>query len=214
MKKLILAIPAILLAFNSCLGLSANFQMRKNGSVKLTLEYRFVRTAENIGRLDGNERWQIIPVGRADWERTIARVEGMKLSSFSSRNDSRDVVNNVTLEFANTTALLKFLAPDGKRASINSGNGSNTFNIIFTEPSGEINAALLELFQQVSYGYKLKISFNAEKDSAMTFTDGLGKAISPPENAEAVLKGKKVSFSIDTGELLKLKDGLGVEFKW
>jgi hypothetical protein len=214
MKKLLLAVPVILLAFSSCLGLSADFQMRKNGSVKLIMEYRFSRTAENIGRLDGNERWQIIPVGRADWERTIARVEGMKLSSFSSRNDSRDVVNNVTLEFANTTALLKFLAPDGKGASINSSNGSNTFNIIFTEPSPEINADLLELMQQVSYGYKLKISFSAEKDSALSFTDGLGKAISPPENAEAVLKGKKVSFLIDTGELLKLKDGLGVEFKW
>jgi hypothetical protein len=188
--------------------------MRKNGSVKLAMEYRFPRSAENIGRLDGNERWQIIPIGRADWERTIARVDGMKLSSFFSRNDSRDIVNKVTLEFSNTPALLKFLAPDGKGASLNSGNGSKTFNIIFTEPSGAINADLLELIQQVSYGYKLKISFSAEKDSTLSFTDGLGKAIPPPETAEVVLKGKKVLFSIDTGELLKLKDGLGVEIKW
>jgi hypothetical protein len=214
MKKLMLAVPVILLAFSSCLGLSANFQMRKNGSVKLAMEYRFSRTAENIGKLDGNERWQIIPVGRADWERTRARIADMKLSSFSSRNDSRDIVNKVTLEFSNTAALLKYLAPDRKGASLNSGNGSKTFNIIFTEPSGAINEDLLELIQQVSYGYKLKITFNAEKDSTLSFTDGLGKAIPPPETAEVVLKGKKVSFSLDTGELLKLKDGLGVEIRW
>jgi hypothetical protein len=214
MKKLIFAVPVILLAFGSCLGLSADFQMRKNGSVKLAMEYRFPRSAENIGRLDGNERWQIIPVGRADWERTIARIDGMRLSSFSSRNDSRDVVNKVTLEFSNTAALLKFLAPDGNGASLNSGNSSKTFNIIFTEPSGTINADLLELIQQVSYGYKLKISFNAEKNSTLSFTDGLGKPVPPPENAEVVLKGKKVLFSLDTGELLKLKDGFGVEFRW
>jgi len=216
MKKLLLIVPVILLACSSCLGLSADFQMRKNGSVKLVMEYRFPRAAENIGKLDGNERWQIIPAGRADWERTIARVDGMKLSSFSSRNDSKDIVNNVTLEFSNTDALLKFLNPasGGKRASLNSGNGLNTFNIIFTEPSGEINADLLALMRQVSSGYKLKISFNTQKDSTMTFTNGMGEAISPPENAEVVLKGKKVSFSIDTAELLSRKEGLGVEFKW
>jgi hypothetical protein len=215
MKKLLLAIP-VLLALSSCLGLSADFQVRRNGSVKLTMEYRFPRTAENIGKLDGNERWQIIPAGRADWERTAARIDGMKLSSFSSGNDSKDIVNKATLEFSNTPSFLKFLNPSagGRRASFNSVNGSNTLNIIFTEPSDEINADLLELMKQVSYGYKLKISFNAEKDSALTFTDGLGKAISPPENAEAVLKGKKVSFSIDTAELLQRKEGFGVEIKW
>jgi hypothetical protein len=215
MKKLLLAI-LVLPALSSCLGLSADFQIRKNGSVKLAMEYRFPRTAENIGKLDGNERWQIIPAGRADWERTTARVEGMKLSSFSSANDAKDIVNKVTVEFSNTDALLKFLNPaaGGKRASLTSSGGSNTLKIIFTEPSGEINADLLELMKQVSYGYKLKISFNADKDSTISFTDGAGNPIPPPETAEAVPKGKKVSFSIDTAELLSRKEGLGVELKW
>ena len=215
MKKLLLAIP-VLLALSSCLGLSADFQIRKNGSVKLAMEYRYPRTAENIGKLDGNESWQIIPAGRADWERTVARIDGMKLSSFSSGNDARDIINKVTLEFSNTDALIKFLNPSAgkKRASYSGGSNSNTLNIIFTEPSGEINADLLELMKQVSYGYKLKISFNTEKDAAITFTDGTGKPIPPPENVEAVSKGKKVSFSIDTAELLQLKEGFGVEIKW
>jgi len=215
MKKLLLAVP-VLLIFSSCLGLSADFQMRKNGSVKLSMEYRFPRSAENIGRLDGNERWQIIPAGRADWERTASRIDGMKLSSFSTRNDSRDVINKVTLEFSNTDALLKFLNPsgDGRRASLKNINGSNTFNIIFIDPVPEINADLLELTRQVSYGYKLNFSFSADKDSTMTFTDGAGNAVSPPENAQSVLKGKKASFLIDTAELFNYKDGLGVEIKW
>jgi len=215
MKKLLFAIP-VLLALSSCLGLSADFQIRKNGSVKLVMEYRFPRAAENIGKLDGNEKWQIIPVGRADWERTAARVEGMKLSSFSSGSDARDIVNKVTLDFSNTASLLKFLNPasGGKRAALISSGGSNTLKIIFTEPSGEINSDLLELMKQVSYGYKLKVSFNAEKDSILSFTDGTGKPIAPPETTEAVPKGKKVSFSIDTAELLNRKEGLGVELKW
>jgi hypothetical protein len=135
MKKLLFAIP-ILLALSSCLGLSADFQIRKNGSVRLAMEYRYPRAAENIGKLDGNERWQIIPSGRADWERTAARVDGMKLSSFSTSNDTRDIINKVTLEFSTTDALLKFLNPaeNGKRASFNSGGGSNTLKIISRNP--------------------------------------------------------------------------------
>jgi len=215
MKKLLLAVP-VLLALSSCLGLSADFQIHKNGSVKLAIEYRFPKTMENIGKLDGNERWQIIPAGRADWERTAARIDGMKLSSFSSRNDSKDIINKVTIDFTNTEALLKFLNPasGGKRALINSNGGSTVLKIIFTEPAKDINPDLLELMKQVSYGYKLKISFNAPNDSNITFTDGEGTLISPPETAEAVSKGKKVSFSIDTAELLSQKEGLGVELKW
>jgi hypothetical protein len=68
--------------------------------------------------------------------------------------------------------------------------------------------------KQVSYGYKLKISFNTDKESTISLTDGAGKPIPPPENAETVSKGNKVSFFIDTAELLQLKEGLGGELKW
>ena len=208
-------LAAIFLTFVSCAGISADIQMRKNGSGRLTLEYRFSRMAETIGRLDGNERWQIIPAGRADWERTAARTGGIKLVSFSGREDKNDIVNKVVLDFDNTGSLLKLLDPSGKRTVLNYSESKKQLNIIINEPvSAEINKDLLELARQVSAGYKFKLSFSAVGNSTLTLTDGSGNAINPPPGANVVSSGKKVSLEIDTGEMLRMSDGLGVSLGW
>jgi len=203
-----------LFTLNSCIGISADIQMRRDGSGKIALEYRFSQMAETVGKQDGNERWQIIPVGRADWERTVARVDGIKLASFSSRSDKNDIVNRVALEFNNTDALLKFLDPAGKRAYLKSENGANSLYLILNEPASSQDAELLALMKQVSAGYKVNIRFSAQGNSALAITDGSGNALANVHNAQAVSQGKKVSLAIDTGELLSREDGLGVIISW
>ena len=201
----------ILIVFSSCIGLSMDIQLRKDGSARLTMEYRISNMAEVIGKLDGNENWPIVPVGRADWERTTERVDGARLVSFSSRQNKQDIVTVVTLNFDNTEAMLKFLDSAGKRASL----GAGRFELIINEPvSVPINNNLLELVQQVTDGYTFTISFTAEKNSNLTVIDGNGKEIPIPQNAQAVKSGKKVSLSIDIYEIITLADGLGVKFTW
>jgi len=210
-----LIIIILFLMLNSCIGISSDIHINKDGSGKITVEYRYSRMAETIGRLDGNEKWQIIPTGRADWERTTARIDGMKLASFSSGENDKDIVNKVTLEFKNTDDLLKFLDASGKRAFLNSGGNSNILNIILNEPvNSKINQDLLDLMKQVSAGYKFKLSFSSDKNSAISLTDGEGKAKPKPEQAEIVSSGKKVSLSVDMGEILNMADGLGVSISW
>ena len=208
-------LAALLLIFNSCFGISADIQMKKDGSGRITLEYRFSRMADSIGRLDGNANWPVIPVGHADWERTAARAGGTKLVSFSSREDKNDIVNKVVLDFENPESLLKLLDPGGKRASVVRDNNSGKLNIIINEPvSSQINDDLLELIRQVSTGYKFKLSFSADRNSSLTLTDGSENTITPPVEAKVISSGKKVSLEIDTGEILRMSDGLGVSFGW
>jgi hypothetical protein len=197
------------------MGISADIQIRRDGSGRMILEYRFSRMAETIGRLDGNERWQIIPTGRADMERTVARIPGMRLVSFSSNEDTKDIVNKVTLDFDNAQALLKFLDPSGKRAKLENENGLNRLQFILNEPvSSQINPDLLALMKQMSAGYKTAVSFSADKNAQMTITDGEGNAIAPPAGSQVVPSGRKVSLSIDTGEILSFKQGLGLIIVW
>jgi len=208
-------LPVFFLTLSSCIGVSADIQMRSGGSSRVILEYRISRIAESIGRLDGNENWPIVPVGRADWERTQARSDGMRLVSFSSSETERDIVNKVTLEFTNTEALVKFLDPSGKRAIITRENGINKLHITFSEgASSQIDPNLMELMKQVSAGYFFNISFSAQGNSTMSFADSGGRAVSPPQGAQTVLSGRKVSLSIETGEIISSADGLGVNFSW
>ncbi|GHT76702.1 hypothetical protein FACS1894124_8630 [Spirochaetia bacterium] len=73
----------------SCIGMSADITIRRNGSGVLALEYRMSRELESLGKLDGNERWLPIPVGKADFERTTDRIPGLALKSFSSKTTDK-----------------------------------------------------------------------------------------------------------------------------
>jgi hypothetical protein len=211
-KIFLLFAPLLLLALNSCIGISMDIQMRKDGSSRVSLEYRYSAMTEAVGKFDGNENWPIIPVGRADWERTAQRVSGMKLVSFSSsQKNSQDVVTNVTLEFDNTDALLKFLDPAGNRASVSAGRLEITVN---KSLSSQINDDLLELMRQVSGSYRFAVSFTAEGNSTLVVTDAGGKEISLPKDAQIVSSGRKTSMSIAVPEIFTLKDGLAVRFTW
>jgi len=204
-------LSAVLLIFNSCIGLSMDIQMRKNGSGRINMEYRIPITAETIGRLDGNENWPLIPVGRADWERSIERIKGAELVSFSSRERAQEIITNIRLEFENTEALLNIIDPAKKRASVRDGG----LLLIFNEPVlSVINKDLLELLKKVSAGYRFTVSFSAGGNSALSVTDGTGREIPPPEKAEISSAGRKVSLSMETAEILSLANGLGVKINW
>ena len=190
-------------------------QMRRNGSGRLVMEYRVSRMAESLGRLDGNENWPIIPVGRADFERTLARIPGMRLVSYSSSEGAQDAVTSITLDYDNTDALMKFLDPSGTRASLRVENQSGRLSIILNEPvSSNYDEDLLKLVRQVSASYGLSISFSAEGNSALSFTDGEGTAVQAPAAAQAVTSGRKTSLSIGVTDLLDIREGLGVSFSW
>jgi len=211
-KALSLLLPLIALLLNSCIGISMDIQMRKDGSARLNLEYRYSGMAENTGKFDGNENWPVVPIGRADWERTAQRVSGMKLVSFSSlHKNSQDVVTNVALEFDSAESLLKFLDPSGNSASQSAGRLEITVNKPLPP---QINRDLLELMKQVSGDYRFAVSFTAEGNSNLVVTDAQGKEIPLPKDAQIVPSGRKTSLSIAVPEIFTLKDGLGLRFTW
>ena len=211
-KKITLALFTLLLllVFNSCIGLSMDIQMRKDGSGKISMEYRVSNMAETIGKFDGNENWPIIPVGRADFERSVSRIPGVRLVSFSSSEKQKDVITDVTLEFDNPQALLKFLDPAGTRARYY----ENRLEIILLEADLKYDKDLLDLVKQVSAGYNFSISFNADSNSVMTITDSTGKEIKPPADSQFVQSGKKVSWSTGISEIFGFTNGLAVNISW
>ncbi|MCL2805675.1 MAG: hypothetical protein FWD26_07035 [Treponema sp.] len=211
MKKLtyVLFISVLLLTFNSCIGLSIDIQMNRDGSGRLTMEYRISRMIENLGALDGNEKWPTIPVGRADWERTIQRINGAKIVSFSSRERGQDTITNIVLEYDSEKTLLAILDPSGKRSSIN----DNRFEYIMLDDSPvNYDAALMEMAKNMFADYNFSISFSAPGNSTLTITDAQGKPAAPPPKAQIVPAGRRVSMSIGIMELLNIPNGLGVIF--
>jgi len=190
---------------NSCLGASADIVMRADGSGSIALEYRVSPMLESIGRMDGNEHQPAIPVGKADFERTITRIPGLTLKSFSSK----DMVTKATLNFKDTAALLAFLDSAGTRASLVQKDGKSTLRLILTDPAADpIDPDLLSLMQEVSAGYEVGISFTAPKEASLKVIPATASAI------RIAPGGRRVSFAIGTGELVRLRDGLTLEIVW
>jgi len=207
-KIFLLCLSAVVL--NSCLGVSADITIKADGSGKIALTYKVSQAMESLGRLDGNA--PAIPVGRADFERSVSRIPGLKLSHYVSKDirnsaGGSDLVTNVTLDFKDTAALLAFL--DRSHATLVQEGTGSFLRLTLLEPSGGItNPDLLALLQEISGGYEFNISFTLPKNADIKMIPETVPA------AKLVSHGKKASFSIGMSELLNLKDGLALEIRW
>ncbi|MDR0322741.1 MAG: hypothetical protein LBI28_14700 [Treponema sp.] len=200
-----------LILMNSCLGVEADISVRADGSGKINLEYRVSQMLESLGRLDGNERWPSIPVGRADFERTVARIQGLSLLSYSSKEvpsvnnvlGGRDLLTKVSLEFKDVSALSAFWGSGSAGSS-----AGNILRLVLLDLSSDtIDEDLLALLKEISAGYEISFSLSAPKNAALSLSPSVS-------SARVVTQGKKVSFAIGMGDLLDLKDGLAVEISW
>ena len=216
-KTLAILLPlgfAALLLLNSCLGVSADISIRKDGSGRIALEYRVSQVLESMGRLDGNARRPAIPVGRADFERSLARIPGLRLVSHKTKDvpnaaGGRDLRTTAVLEFRDTAALLAFLDSSGGGATLTQKDGKNLLRLVFRDSSAAIdNADLKSLLKEISAGYGINVSLRAPAGARITTF--------PPSvpAATIVSGGKKVSFSIGVADFIDLDDGLTLEIAW
>jgi hypothetical protein len=207
----------LLLTLDSCIGLSLDIQMNKDGSGKLTMEYRISKMINNLGVLDGNESMPSIPVGRTDWERTINRIPGAKLASFSSVEERQDTVIKVGIDYKDEQALLSLLDPFGEHSSIKRQEQSGRFDLIILNDSTDrsmYDDDMLDLMRVFAEGYNISISFSGPGNSTLAVTDGKGNVVPAQSGAQTVLSGKKVSYSTGIMNFLEIDNGLGLRFSW
>jgi hypothetical protein len=216
-----LVIFILMFTLNSCIGLSLNIQMNKDGSGKLTMEYAISKMINNLGALDGNESMPSIPVGKTDWERTVERIPGAKLTSYSYDDGKKDTVIKVVINYKDEQTLLSLLDPFGEKSSIKRQGQSGNLDLILLGDSindsidySMYDEDLLDLIRVFMDDYNISISFSGPGNSTLAVTDRKGDVVPVQSGAQTILSGKKVSYSIGIMDLLELKDGLGLRFSW
>jgi hypothetical protein len=212
-RKLLIFLVPVTLLLNSCIGIKADITLAKNGSGSIKLEYRVSRLVQSLGALDGNEKWHTIPVGRADFDRTLTRLPGLRLTSFSETQTGSDSINKAEIEFDNIESLLPFLDAGGK-ARFSSDQGKNRLSLNLSEGYAERDPDLATLIQEASEGYTVEISFSSSSSSELVLINSDGKLVQKPAGAQTVDSGKKVLLAIGTADLLALKEGLRIQFSW
>lgn len=202
----------------SCIGASADFTLRRNGSGSLKIEYRIAKDFESLGKLDGNERWLPVPVGKADLERSVDRVKGLKLSSFSSREDGKDLLITARLEFADAGALAGFLDSTGQQALVD----LEKKRIVLYFPAMERqNPEFREFFSGVLSGYDYSLSFSLPGPAKGRWLQWQGEL--PAQAAQALDTGfpgrldggeNNIRFTSSMADLIFLEKALALEISW
>ena len=204
----------VLFLLSSCLGVNADITLNQNGSGTIALEYQISQSLDTLGRLDGNERWNTIPVGRADFERTLDRLPGMRLLSFSSGDSGRNLVNRARMEFANINALLAFMDAGGRRSSFSGDINSGALVLTLNEGVTVENQALYVLLRDVSESYSVRISMSLPKEGRLSITDRHGNPLAAIPGGEIGSTGRRLFFSFPLHEVLTAREGLNAEFLW
>ena len=211
--QLFIMLSFLTLTLVSCIGMSLDIQMNRDGSGRLTMEYRISRLLDNLGRLDGNESMPTIPVGRTDWERTVQRIPGLKLVSYSSKEETQDTVIKVVLDYDNEKTLISLFDPSGDRASISRQGQNGNLSLTVLDDSA-IDKNIKDLIRVFSNDYNFSLSFSGPGNSSLLLTDGSGNPLPAPQNAKIVQIGRRVSFSIGINDILDIENGLGFKLNW
>ncbi len=156
-RRIALAVPFSALILSSCIGIDASVEFRGDLSGSIALEYRISRMVESMGKLDGNEAWLPLPVGRGDFERTVARVNGLTLTSFSSKETETDLVVSAVLAFANPTSLITFLDATGRSASFSADGSTRKLTLKLAEGGGSLDPDLERLVVTVFKDYSINL---------------------------------------------------------
>jgi hypothetical protein len=208
-------IPLLVTAFvfSSCVGTATEIVIRRDGSGTVAMEYRISREFESLGKLDGNERWPPLPVGKADFERTAARVEGLSVRSFTTKTTGTDVINQIKLDFTSLDALVRFLDASGQGASLGREGEKNRLTLSFSSFPGT-DPELLTLVSSAMEGYSLDFRLTLPVNPELRIPDGNGGLLESPPAGSAAVQGTGVSFSSPMAELLTSPRPVTLEILW
>jgi len=211
--KLLFLLPLILLLC-SCFGVNADIVFNPNGSGTIALEYQVSKSLDALGRLDGNERWNTIPVGRADFERTMDRLPEMRLLSFSSKEDEKNIIISAKMEFASIRGLFAFLDASGRRSSFTGDARSGHLSLTLSEGAQNQNPELAKLLRGISEAYFVKMSMSFPGTGSLVLSDRQGRPLPAIPGSEIHSPGRKVSFAIPLYQVLSSTDGINAVFSW
>jgi hypothetical protein len=195
--------------FFSCIGTGSGITIRGDGSGTMEIQYRLAKELEGLGKLDGNERWLPVPAGRADLERTVNRVEGLRLVSSSFKEDGKDIVYSARLDFDSPRALTAFLDASGSMAELDMEKRRLAFTFTGTEnPEAGFREMVISSFS----GYEFSLGLSMPAAVSLRWLDKNGAVMRNPGTCS--VNGTALDFSSPMADLILLEKACIMEITW
>lgn len=200
--RLALALLIASAALASCVGISADTEIRADGSGTVAFEYRVSRLVESMGKLEGTDRWLPLPFEEDEFERSVLGTPGLTLSDFSAKADETDRTVRASVSFSNLNALVLFLNATGRAATLVEVGGRRTLSLRVAEGGGPLDPDLKRMTDAVFSGYAVSLRFRLP--SAPTAQGG----------GTVDAASRRVAFSAAVPELLSSEKPIVWSFAW
>lgn len=207
LASLLIVLSLLLL---SCVGVSSKITLNQDGSGIIQMEYRISGELESMGKADGNDKWLPVPVGRADLERTAARVSGLSLVSYSTRVSGKDSVHSAEFSFASIEALSAFLDSQGQQCRADFKGK----RIAFSFPQQkESNPGHKEMVTEALQGYDFSFSIAMPGQANVLWLDKEGKTLQNITGS-FVTRNNTVEYTVPMAQLVFLDASQTMEVRW
>jgi hypothetical protein len=194
----------------SCVGTASWITFNQDGSGLIHLEYRISQELEAMGKQDGNEKWLPIPAGRADMERTAARVSGLSLVSYSSRVSGKDSVHIAEFSFDSADALCAFLDSQGQQCKAD----FNGKRMVFSFPQlNESNPEYKKMISEALYGYDFSFSLAMPGKVNVSWLDKEGKPLQTIQGSFNT-RNNTIEYTVPMAQLVFLDASQTMEVRW
>jgi hypothetical protein len=177
-----LALPLAALLLASCFGIETELVIGKNGAGTIDMTYTLSSELAGLGDAAGNGRWLPVPVGREDFERTVSRIPGLRLASFSRKEEGGDCTCRVKLAFGNLDALMAFLGDTGGNAALNTKGGVSSLRLALVDGFPQDNKNFLDFIRSQSEGRTFTLRVKSSLgNQTFEYQIPMGELLSSPD---------------------------------
>ena len=204
-------LPILLsLLFASCIGASSRIVLNANGSGTVTQEYRISLDLEEMGETEETEDKPPVPMGKEDIERTVERIEGLHLLSFTSRQDEKDMYITAEFAFDSPEALSELMNQDSQQMKVDMQGKKIVLHFSAGEQSEN---AFMEMIAEAFFGYDFSFSFTLPDNAKAVWFDENGKNVTQYPGT-CTVQDKTVAYSVSASDLMYLEAALDLEISW
>ncbi len=165
MKKYLLPVLIVFtLSLYSCLGIEETITINGDNSGSIVYIYRIAKEIKDLGSFGEMKRSLPLPILEDDFRMICKDKKGLRLASYSSNENEKDIIVRAEVAFSSMAALDALSLPDDPiMKSETSGKGTSLTLVIPAASKTEITDDSLSMVQEISKGYDIVLSVKTPK---------------------------------------------------
>lgn len=194
------------LALGSCMGMDTEVKVSADGSGRVNATYRLSRELVAFGELEANRDMIPVPLSEADVLKSLYGLPGLKLVSWSQKDEAADRVIKTAIDFSSLDSLAAYLDPRGALAKVEAASGEHRIAFSLGETIPPLDPEMRSLAKDAFAPYSFVFAFELPSEA---------KEARSSHPAIAVRRdGRKVRFEGSMAELVTLEVPPSLLLSW